>query len=296
MDRASPGAAAPVLDVLDADGTRPPGCRVRAWRPPVPEISEVFHAQIVDYAYPPHAHDTWTVLILDAGALRYDLDNRHCGVSGTDYVAVLPPGVVHDGRPAADAPGFRKRNLYLDPAFLPASLIGSAVDHTVLRDGPLRRALAGLHQVLAADEDPLNAEARLAMVRQRLTDHLTAVPAPPARLEPQAARALRALLDEHTVEAVSLAAAARLLGRSVPHLIRSFGQTFGISPHAYIIGRRIEAARKLLLTGIPPAEVAIAVGFCDQAHLTRHFRRHTATTPARYSRTDPTATSRLPTP
>ncbi|WP_433261789.1 helix-turn-helix domain-containing protein [Micromonospora vinacea] len=283
MSRASTRAAAPVLDVLDADGSRPPGCRVRAWRPPVPGISEVFHAHIVDYAYPLHAHDTWTVLILDAGAIRYDLDSRHCGVSGVDYVAVLPPGVVHDGRPAANTPGFRKRNLYLDPTFLPASLIGSAVDHTTLRDGPLRQALARLHQVLDTDEDPLNAEARLAMIGQRLTDHLTVEPSPPTRPEPQAARALRALLDEHTVQAVSLAAAARLLDRSVPHLVRSFGQAFGISPHAYIIGRRVEAARKLLLAGIPPADVAITVGFCDQAHLTRHFRRHTSTTPARYA-------------
>ncbi|MEU4475353.1 AraC family transcriptional regulator [Micromonospora sp. NPDC023888] len=242
----------------------------------------MFHAQIVDYAYPLHAHDTWTVLILDAGAIRYDLDSRHCGVSGADNVAVLPPGVVHDGRPA-NAPGFRKRNLYLDPTFLPASLIGSAVDHTTLRDAPLRQALASLHQVLGADEDPLDAEARLSMIERRLTDHLATTPSAPTRPEPQAARALRALLDEHTVHAVSLAAAARLLDRSVPHLVRSFGQAFGISPHAYIIGRRIEAARKLLLAGIPPADVATTVGFCDQAHLTRHFRRHTSTTPARYA-------------
>ena len=243
----------------------------------------MYHARIVDYAYPLHAHDTWTVLILDAGAIRYDLDSRHCGVSGADYVAVLPPGVVHDGRPAAHAPGFRKRNLYLDRDFLPASLIGSAVDHTTFRDGPLRQALAGLHQVLDADEDLLNAEARLAWIRQRLTDHLASEPSTPARPQPQAARALRALLDEHTVAAVSLSAAARILDRSIPHLVRSFSQTFGVSPHAYVIGRRIEAARRLLLAGIPPAEVAITVGFCDQSHLTRHFRRHTSTTPARYA-------------
>jgi AraC-like DNA-binding protein len=285
MSRSSTAAAAPVLDVLDADGARPPGCRVRAWRPPVPGISEVFHAQLVDYAYPLHAHDTWTVLIIDAGAIRYDLDTRHCGVSGAEYVAVLPPGVVHDGRPAHNAPGFRKRNLYLDPTFLPTSLIGSAVDHTTLRDVQLRQALAGLHQVLDADEEPLNAEARLATIGQRLTDHLTPGSSTPIRPEPQAARALRVLLDEHTIESVSLVAAARILDRSVPHLVRSFSQAFGVSPHAYIIGRRIEAARKMLLAGVPSAEVAVAVGFYDQAHLTRHFRRHTSTTPARFAAT-----------
>jgi AraC-like DNA-binding protein len=271
------------LDVLDADGGRPAGCRVRAWHPPVPGISEVFHAQLIDYAYPLHAHDTWTVLIIDAGAISYDLDTRHCGVSGANYVAVLPPGVVHDGRPATHAPGFRKRNLYLDPDFLPQALIGAAVDRTTLHDGRLRTALARLHQTLDADEDPLDAEGRLALIRERLTTHLAPGSHPRTKPEAQAAWRLRALLDEYTTDSVSLAEAARRLDRSVPHLVRSFSQTFGVSPHAYIIGRRIEAARKLLLAGCPPAEVASAVGFYDQAHLTRHFRRHTATTPAAYA-------------
>jgi AraC-like DNA-binding protein len=249
----------------------------------VPGISEVLHAQLVNYAYPLHAHDAWTVLIVDAGAIRYNLDTRQCGVGGTDYVAVLPPGVVHDGRPAGNVPGFWKRNLYLEPTFLPASLIGSAVDHTTLRDSQLRRALAGVHQVLDADEDPLDAEARLALIWQRLVDHLAAGSSERARPEPQVARSLRALLDEHTVNPISLDVAARLLDRSVPHLVRSFGRAFGISPHAYVVGRRVEAARRLLLAGVTPAEVATAVGFYDQAHLTRHFRRHTSTTPAAYA-------------
>jgi AraC-like DNA-binding protein len=56
-----------------------------------------------------------------------------------------------------------------------------------------------------------------------------------------------------------------------------------VSPHAYVIGRRIEAARRRLLRGDRPADVAVAVGFHDQAHLTRHFKRHTSVTPARYA-------------
>ncbi|WP_241777546.1 helix-turn-helix domain-containing protein, partial [Streptomyces sp. CT34] len=42
--------------------------------------------------------------------------------------------------------------------------------------------------------------------------------------------------------------------------------------------------RRLLLDGRPPAEVATAVGFHDQSHLTRHFKRHLGITPGRYAR------------
>ena len=170
---------------LDVDGGRNGSCHIEAWAPPVPGIAEVFHARIMGWAYPPHCHGTWAVLIVDAGAIRYRL-GRRTAVAGRETVTLLPPGVVHDGRPAPGQHGFRKR-------------------------------------------------------------------------EPQ-------------------------LGRSVPHLVRSFTREFGVSPHAYLIGRRIDAARRVLLQGARPADVAADLGFYDQAHFTRHFRRHLAVTPARFGR------------
>jgi hypothetical protein len=57
-----------------------------------------------------------------------------------------------------------------------------------------------------------------------------------------------------------------------------------LSPHAYVISRRIDAVRRLMLRGAAPADAAAAVGFYDRAHFTRHFKRHTAATPASYAR------------
>jgi AraC-like DNA-binding protein len=264
----------------------PSGCRVEAWAPAVPGIAEVFHARIVDWAYPKHCHDTWAVLIVDDGAIRYDLDTRRCGAGG-QAVTILPPGVVHDGRPAPGAWGFRKREIYLDPGFLPANLVGAAVDHTTIQDAALRAALARLHACLVRGEESLDGETRLALIAERIGAHLGV----PQRRAPQPERRvagqLRELLDAHLADPVSLAAAAARLDRSVPHLVRSFTGQFGVSPHAYVIGRRIDAARRQLLRGASPTEVAAEVGFYDQAHFTRHFRRHTSVTPARYARSHP---------
>jgi AraC-like DNA-binding protein len=270
----------------------PARCQVEAWVPTVPGITEVFHARIVDWAYPRHVHDTWAVLIVDDGAIRYDLDTRHCGAAGR-AVTILPPGVAHDGRPAPGAWGFRKREIYLSPGFLPERLVGAAVDHTTIHDPALRTALAGLHDSLIRGEESLDGEARLALISDRIGTHLGAsgprAPAPEARV----ARQLRELLDGHLADPVSLGEAAALIGRSVPHLVRSFTREFGVSPHAYVIGRRIDAARRLLLQGAAPAEVAAAMGFYDQAHFTRHFRRHTSVTPARFARSHASAAARL---
>ncbi|MEK8105021.1 AraC family transcriptional regulator [Micromonospora sp. M12] len=50
-------------------------------------------------------------------------------------------------------------------------------------------------------------------------------------------------------------------------------------PHSYLTGRRVELARRLLLAGQRPVEAAVAAGFFDQAHLTRHFRRFVGVSP-----------------
>jgi transcriptional regulator GlxA family with amidase domain len=54
-------------------------------------------------------------------------------------------------------------------------------------------------------------------------------------------------------------------------------------PHLYLTGRRVDMARRMLLAGMRPADVATAAGFYDQPHLTRHFRRMLGTSPARYA-------------
>ena len=271
------------------DSELPGRCHVEAWAPGVPGIREVFHARLAGYAYPAHCHDTWAVLIVDEGAIRYDLGGRRCGAA-RQTVTILPPGVPHDGRPAPGARGFRKRELYLEAAFLPAGLTGAAVDHNNFSDPPLWAALSRLHDRLLRDAGSLDAEARLALIGERITGRLTRFRRPVPAPEPGIAEQLRRLLDDHLTSQVSLAWAAAELDRSVPHLVRSFTRRYGLSPHAYVIGRRIDAARRLLLQGGAPADEAAAAGFYDQAHLTRHFRKHTSTTPASYARSHPRRT------
>lgn len=266
---------------------------MEAWAPPVPGIREVFHAHLVEYAYPAHCHDTWAVLIVDDGAIQYALDRRERFAAG-QTIAVLPPGVPHDGRPAPGAMGFRKRELYLDSSVLPPALAGAAVDRTAIADGPLRAALARLHDRLASDgpDLALGAEAGISLITERLTEHLSGQSRRASPPPGVVARQLREFLDARIHVDVRLADAATLLGRSVPHLVRSFTREFGLSPYAYVLGRRIDEARALLLQGAGPAEVAHAVGFYGQAHFTRHFKRHTSVTPAAYARSH--ACSRRP--
>jgi AraC-like DNA-binding protein len=260
----------------------PPREWVRAWKPEVPGISEVFHARFVDHAYPRHTHEDWTVFIVDDGGIRYDLDRYARGV-GTSLVTVLPPHVVHDGRPATND-GFRKRVLYVGTDVLGTHLIGPAADEPDIHDRELLGAIRRLHPLLERPDDALEAESVMAVVGEGLRRHLGEIPpaAPPER-DRTIAVALRELLDAQLFERLKLADAGSVLGATTPSLVRSFSRTFGIAPHRYVVARRVEAARKLLLAGASIAQTATDVGFYDQAHFTRHFRNHVGTTPARFA-------------
>jgi AraC-like DNA-binding protein len=255
---------------------------VRAWKPVVAGVHEVFHAHFVDYAYPPHVHDAWTVFIVDHGWIRYDLETRHRGAGG-ERVTILPPHVVHDGRPAG-GDGFHKRVLYLGTDVLDARLAGRAADEPDVPQPGLRRAVHALHQALGEPDDAFEAEARLATVAERLRTHLGDPPADlPGRPPGKLAGDLRDLLDVRLFERTTLAEASSALGASPAHLVRCFTHRFGIAPHRYVVARRIDTARGRLLDGEPIALVAAEVGFFDQAHFTRQFKRHVGIPPGRYA-------------
>ncbi|MET0799694.1 MAG: AraC family transcriptional regulator [Actinomycetota bacterium] len=258
-----------------------PGQWVRAWKPEVPGIHEVFHARFVDHAYPAHTHDAWTVFTVDEGSIAYDLERRHRGVARSK-VTLLPPHVVHDGRPAVSA-GYRKRVLYVGTEVLGEHLIGPAVDEPDVLDPSLVRGFRSLHQELGDPGDAFEAESTFALVAARLAQHLGERRGDDEGVaEGSVAEELRDLLDARFFDGITLAEAGRILEVSPARLARSFTSQFRISPHRYLVGRRIEVARRRLLEGDQLARVAVDVGFHDQAHFTKHFKRHVGTTPGCY--------------
>ena len=245
---------------------------------------------MTSHVYPMHTHESWTLLIVDDGIVSYDL-HRHQHGALHQVVTLLPPQVPHNGR-AATSSGFRKRVVYLDLSQLPASLIGQAVDRPVLSDPLLRHRIHQLHHALEQHGEELEAESRLAFVTERLRSHLN------QRGEPRTTAAgsglahqLRELIDAGFREKVTLRQASDALHAHPAHLVRMFTREFGISPHRYLTGRRVDLARRLLLDGMAPSLAAAAVGFCDQPHLSRHFEQVLGTSPGRYVRSGPPALS-----
>jgi AraC family transcriptional regulator len=92
-------------------------------------------------------------------------------------------------------------------------------------------------------------------------------------------------IDRHITSRVLVADLCALVWRSEAHFSRSFRGTFGYSPHAFVVRRRVDlAARYMLQSHMSLRDIALECGFVDQAHLCNHFRVVTGQTPAAWRR------------
>ena len=108
-------------------------------------------------------------------------------------------------------------------------------------------------------------------------------PSPGGMNAHRAVARIKCYLQDRFAEPVSLDELVALTGLSRFHLVRTFAKQVGMAPHTYQIHVRIETARALLKAGVPPISVSTDVGFADQSHFTRHFKRYWGTTPSRYA-------------
>jgi AraC family transcriptional regulator len=92
-------------------------------------------------------------------------------------------------------------------------------------------------------------------------------------------------IDSHIAGPVLVADLCVLVRLSEAHFSRAFRRTFGKSPHAFVITRRVELATQCLLqTEASLSDVALRCGFTDHSHLCKHFRQVTGHTPAAWRR------------
>jgi AraC-like DNA-binding protein len=98
----------------------------------------------------------------------------------------------------------------------------------------------------------------------------------------RAVRRMRDLIQDRYSEELTLDMLSSYAGLNKFYALRAFKRAMGVTPHTYLRHVRIERGRQMLRAGISSTEIAYALGFCDQSHFMRTFRRMTFTTPRQY--------------
>ena len=111
-------------------------------------------------------------------------------------------------------------------------------------------------------------------------------PLPLRTLEPALTSLARArdYLAAHCAENVSLHELSALTQLSPFAFLRGFSRAYGLPPHAWLVQERVRRSTVLLRMGRSLTAVASELGFSDQSHFTRHFKRMLGVTPGRYRR------------
>ncbi|MBX7551352.1 AraC family transcriptional regulator [Streptomyces sp. NPDC004232] len=237
------------------------------------------------HTYAPHAHEEYTIGVCVGGNEVIDYRGGRIR-TGPGTIVVLDPGETHTGGPANATDGYAYRALYAEPSLLADGVLGGLpyFREPLLQDPELAAALRLAHTELSRCPDPLEAESRMPWLLTALARrHSTARPCPD--LVPGAAAialTVRDRLADELTAPPTLASLAADLDLSRYQLLRAFRTTMGLPPYAWLAQYRVSRARVLLESGLRPAEVAGLVGFADQAHLTRWFRRVLGVTPAAY--------------
>ncbi|KAF1054452.1 MAG: RCS-specific HTH-type transcriptional activator RclR [Stenotrophomonas maltophilia] len=252
---------------------------------------ESLRAHFKGHAYDPHWHDSYLVGFTEHGVQQFNC-RRNCYRSTAGQVFLLEPGEIHDGDALTES-GFTYRMLYLDPGWLErevgALFEEAPADCQLSVNQPLRHDPQLAQLIDNAFQAVHHRDQRI--VRQSALDHLLG--ALTSRLHwrkrideqphlPMVALRARDYLHAHLTQDIGLDDLARIAGCDRFRLSRAFKQAFGLPPHAYLIQLRLARARQLLSRGQTPVQVATDLGFADQSHMGRWFRRAYGVTPAYY--------------
>ena len=250
---------------------------------------DLMSARFVRHCFAPHSHDELMIGIMYAGVKSFRCGkSRELAVPG--HLVVVNPGEMHTGE-REQGSELMYTALYLSQAALATMLPhmragGSIVGQTVIDDRNLWQCLDVAQKLARSGDDTMAAEEALILGASLLFERYSDAD----RIHPEAgypsavSRAVEFLQARACDHHISLEDASRASGVGLFQLIRLFQKHLGLTPYAYLTQVRIARSRRLLERGEPVAQVALGVGFADQAHFTKRFKQFTGTTPAFYAK------------
>ena len=167
-------------------------------------------------------------------------------------------------------------------ASLRLTFFRQALDRKAAKDAPLRASLIEALDELDGEMGELKRDGLIAEIAHHLLRLGDARGRAAKSLDRRALALCRDFLSECAEDAINSQRLEEIAGLDRFTLARQFRALYGTSPHRYLVQRRLSRARAMIIAGAPLAEAAIAAGFADQSHMTRHFARTYGMPPGRF--------------
>jgi AraC-like DNA-binding protein len=236
--------------------------------------------------YSRHSHDVFSIGAITSGHSTYLHEKNEQRIS-TGTVVLMNPSDVHACNPIDDQ-SWSYIMLYVDAQWLGRVQQACGIDGfrpipaISSTDPRLFSGLLDLHRTLIDPAlDALEKHEAAVTFFTLLQQRLGGSDAPLKKVNAKVERAAQ-YINQHFLRAIRLEEICQAASLSEAYLIRAFEQHYHMTPHAYLINRRIQHAQAQLREGEPIADIAQQSGFSDQAHFQRVFKKHLAATPGQY--------------
>jgi len=239
-------------------------------------------------------HETYSICTVLSGTdSRWTYRRKTYQSTSADELQLMEPGEVHANTRITSVASFRV--LFIDPALMSdaAKALGMACSMPHFRfmtvDDEMRelvRSFRQLHASTESEESPLERQSRFAACVRMLLERCAeeALPRQPSHTGHVGVARTREFVLAHCRDRISLADLETVSGLSRYHLVRAFATAYGLPPHAFQTHVRVAQAQRMLAAGASPSRAAADLGFADQSHFTRHFRRILGVAPGEFIR------------
>lgn len=260
-------------------------------RDPTLSNLELLHANYITHTFAPHTHEGFAIGVVERGTetFRY---RKAIHFASAGEVVLINPGEMHTGSAAVEQ-GWTYRMLYPSAQLLQraaSEIAGREQDvpffiEPVVSDPMVAAQITTLYAVFEDSASTLERETQLLWtLAQLIVRHADSRPVSRTiTREYGSVQRLRTYIEDHFTENISLEQLAHLVNLSPFHLLRTFRNIVGMPPHAYLTHIRVNKAKHLLVIDMPITDVALLVGFADQSHFTKHFKRIVGVPPGLYA-------------
>lgn len=265
--------------------------QIYVWRPDDLTGIELRRGVAVREPYPRHWHEEYQFCFIQSGGGELFYRGTHHNTP-QQSMFVVHPGEVHSNHTEI---GCTFRSIYVDTALVSRMALGITGDtqaqpffpDAMVFDDDILSNYRLLCHSFEESATTLERESLLLEILILLVDRHAEerVRVRPPQKERKAVEKVREFIVEFHAQNISLQELSSLVALSPFHLTRVFTREIGMPPHAFQNQVRVVNAKRLIRNGLPLSDVAALIGFADQSHFIRHFKRLMKITPGEYMKT-----------
>ncbi len=240
------------------------------------------------YSIRRHSHGELAFGFVEEGSSRILCHPLEFDLVVNDAI-LIPPEIIHLCQPG-DTSQFKFKMLFVDPEW---------IQETFGLDTPAIKAQKSLLSPqdlklksqffygFTSDQDPLQRESNAVLFFARLLfDIFCLAPVKEKKLKKNILLA-KNYLDHNFTQNIQLGDLEKICNQSKFSILRKFSQTYHLTPHAYVLNKRINLAKSILRKNHTVADTAVMCGFFDQSHFVKTFRKYVGVNPVDYKRPFP---------